>query len=127
MWLYEKLINMYNDNENQDKIINETIMISVETQTDFETNFTFDTNTFNYSNKSFFKHLEFANQTYWEHFNDSMSYFFQSCKSSFFFLFHALWPDIYITSGSETIHNLSQTIKNKYKRRIQEILTTEQV
>lgn len=124
MWLYEKLINMYDNKDN----IEQTIMVSVETQTDFENNFLFDTNSFKYNNKSFFKHLEFANQTYWQHFGDSMSYFFQSCKSSFFFFFHAFWPDIFITSGSKTIHNLSKTIKNKYKTRIEEILEmSEQV
>lgn len=127
MWLYEKLINMYDNKDNQDNI-EQTIMVSIETQTDFENNFLFDMNSFNYNNKSFFKHLEFANQSYWEHFGDSMSYCFQSCKSSFFFFFHALWPDIFITSGSETIHRLSEIIKYKYKKRIQEILEmTEQV
>ena len=44
----------------------------------------------------YFKHLAFANQTYWQHFMDSIKYSFISLKASFYFFCHAVWPDIFI-------------------------------
>jgi hypothetical protein len=126
MWLYEKLVNMYNI---EDDNINTVYMISIATQTEKqnENEYGIDMESFNYNDTHFFKHLEFANQTYWEHFCDSMGYCFKSWKSGFYFFCHAIWPDMYITSGSKTIHNLSGIIQDKYKRRIKEILEKEQV
>ena len=69
----------------------------------------------------FFKHLTFANQTYWEHFSDSIGYFKKSFSASLYFLCHAFWPDIFEKVGSKTIHELNDTIKTKYKIRIVEI------
>lgn len=69
----------------------------------------------------FFKHLTFANQTYWEHFYDSIGYFKKSFCASFYFLCHAFWPDIFEKVGSKTIYELNDTIKTKYKIRIVEI------
>lgn len=69
----------------------------------------------------FFKHLLFANQTYWEHFSDSIGYFRKSICASFYFLCHAFWPDIFEQSGSKKINEINHLIKIKYKRRISEI------
>jgi hypothetical protein len=70
----------------------------------------------------YFKHLVFANQTYLEHFKDAIRYSFISLKASFFFFCHAVWPDIFTKTGSDTIHELSEKIYEKYHNRIYEIL-----
>jgi len=62
----------------------------------------------------FFKHLSFVNQSYIAHFKDSIYYSTVSLKASFYFLCHALWPDIFVHSGSNAVITLSTTIKNKY-------------
>ena len=71
--------------------------------------------------KSFFNHLDFANQSYLEHFTDSIKYCGRSIKASFFFFIHAFWPDIFTQSGSNCIHNLSETIQYKYNKRVEEL------
>lgn len=73
------------------------------------------------NDKYFFKHLNFANQSYCQHFKDSFSYSYQSFKASLCFLIHAFWPDIFTQSGSQCVHNLSDTIKDKYNKRIEEL------
>ena len=50
-----------------------------------------------------FKHLQELNITYTEHFKNSMSYSIQSLKASFYFFIHAIYPDVYLTNGSNTI------------------------
>ena len=71
--------------------------------------------------KYFFKHLSFADQTYTEHFGDSMSYCWCSLRAAGYFFIHALWPDLFIRSGSEMIHRTSRTILEKYKHRLEEL------
>jgi len=73
------------------------------------------------TNGSYFEHLNFANQTYLEHFKDSIYYCIKSIESSFYFLCHAIWPDIFQQAGSDTIHHISNIIKKKYKKRMDEI------
>lgn len=68
-----------------------------------------------------FRHLVFANQTYWEHFNDSFGYFKTSLCASLCFLCHAFWPDIFEQSGSKKINDLNDKIRIKYAKRINEI------
>jgi hypothetical protein len=63
-------------------------------------------------------HLEFAGQTYSEHFVDAMKYSYKSFKAGLFFFIHALIPDSFTQSGSNCVHELSDTIKDKYKKRI---------
>lgn len=63
----------------------------------------------------YFNHLEQVGQTYYEHFVDSISFSFNSFKASFFFLFHAFYPDIFVKSGSNQINYLHNKIQNKYK------------
>lgn len=63
-----------------------------------------------------FKHLENANQTYFEHFKDSFTYFILSLKASYYFLAHAIYPDIYETSGSSQIYEIYSCILDKYKK-----------
>lgn len=75
----------------------------------------------NLNNKSFFNHLNFANQSYFEHFKDSISYCGQSIKASFFFFIHSIWPDFFTQSGSQCIHQLSETIQYKYNKRMEEL------
>lgn len=75
----------------------------------------------------YFKHLEFANQSYTEHFCDSITYFAKSLRASFYFLCHAVYPDIFEQSGSEEVHALSNVIRTKYKRRLEELEILQRV
>ena len=70
---------------------------------------------------SSFRHLVFANQTYWEHFCDSLGYFKSSICASFYFFCHAFCPDIFEQSGSKKINELNDKIQMKYTKRIGEI------
>jgi len=70
----------------------------------------------NFLNSHNFNHLNSVNQTYTEHFSDSMNYSWNSLKSSFYFFVHAIYPDIYKTSGSKTILDLSSVIQNKLNK-----------
>ena len=66
--------------------------------------------------KSVFKHLNKINQTYFKHFYDSIGYCGKSIKASFYFLCHAICPDIFEFSGSDTINELSDVLKMKLKK-----------
>lgn len=68
-----------------------------------------------------FKHLIFANQTYWEHFYDSFGYFKSCICASFYFFCHSFFPDIFEQSGSKKINELNDKIQMKYTKRIGEI------
>ena len=61
------------------------------------------------------QHLEYANQTYMEHFKDSTSYAWKSLKASFYFTMHAFFPDCYEKNGSNEINELHIIIRNKYR------------
>jgi hypothetical protein len=63
---------------------------------------------------SYFNHLNQVEQTYYQHFQESIGYSFKSLKASFCFLCHAFWPDIFVTSGSSYIVQLNDTIQAKY-------------
>lgn len=60
-----------------------------------------------------FKHLEEKQQTYFEHFKDSMSYAGRSLKSFGYFFIHAFLPDTFTSSGSESIKSLNFDIIKK--------------
>lgn len=60
-------------------------------------------------------HLEYANQTYMEHFKDSMGYAFKSFKGCYYFFIHAFCPDYYVKDGSSEINELHIIIRNKYR------------
>jgi len=66
-------------------------------------------------------HLEYANQSYFEHFKDSIVYSAKSLKASVFFLIHAFIPNTFQHSGSQTIEELNLILKNK----IEEIQKTK--
>jgi hypothetical protein len=63
-----------------------------------------------------FKHLIDARQSYCEHFFESCSYSVSSLIASFAFLIHAVYPDWFQTTGSNTIFNLAKTIETKYSK-----------
>ncbi len=65
---------------------------------------------------TYFKHLKKVNQNYFEHFADSIKYFYYSMKASYFFLIHSLYPDFYETAGSQQIYELYMIILDKYKK-----------
>ena len=60
-----------------------------------------------------FEHLEYAKQSYLQHLQDSFFYSWMSLKSSFYFFFHGLYPDIFKTNGSQTIVELHDIIQEK--------------
>lgn len=61
-----------------------------------------------------FKHLTFAKQSYFEHFQDSSHYAWLALKASVCFLGHAIWPDAFQQTGSQIISELNNEIKTKY-------------
>lgn len=65
-------------------------------------------------NTSYFTHLNKVEQTYYDHFRDSIGYSWRAFKSSLCFFVHAIWPDVFVTSGSDTIMKLHETIRDKY-------------
>ncbi len=73
----------------------------------------YDTN----KHQNMFKHLVYANQSYFEHFHDSITYSWMSCKAAFAFFGHALWPDAFETTGSSIIFELQHKIIRKYEER----------
>ena len=116
---------LHNDNDNE-KIHNDKIeqnynkdnnvqdnVVTIQKEADLE---------FVYEDNVYFKHLAFVNQTYFEHFKDAIKYSFISLKASFLFFCHAFWPDIFIKTGSDTVHELSKNISEKYQKRIREII-----
>jgi len=74
-------------------------------------------------NVGIFRHLTFANQTYWQHFCDSFGYCKTSLCASFYFFCHAFFPDIFEQSGSKSISDLHDKISLKYTKRMLEIRT----
>lgn len=93
--------------------------IAIQTESCFD----IDITGLEFETKHFFKHLSFANQTYFQHFCDSIKYSSMSFKASFCFFVHSIWPDIYIKSGSQIVHELSGIIREKYTKRINELLS----
>lgn len=83
-----------------------------------------ESNFINNINQDFKTHLDFAGQTYFEHFKDAIKYSYKSLKASFYFFIHALIPDVFTQSGSNCIHNLNDTIKEKYNQRIAQLNNT---
>ena len=67
----------------------------------------------------FFRHLEEIRQNYIEHMKDALRYSFMAGKASICFMIHAIYPDILVCDGSETIRSLYQIIEEK-KRKINE-------
>ena len=66
-------------------------------------------------------HLVFANQTYFEHMKDAMSYSWRSAKSSFCFMMHALCPSVFQHAGSDIIVELHDEIIEKYEKNIERV------
>lgn len=64
--------------------------------------------------KRLFRHLEFADQGYFEHLKDSLYYSASSLKSALFFAIHGFYPDLFQHSGSDNTVKLADTIVEKY-------------
>jgi hypothetical protein len=62
-----------------------------------------------------FRHLQVANQTYLQHFGDSIKYCGKALMCAVYFLCHAVYPDVCETAGSRGIAALKEDIDNKYK------------
>ena len=65
-----------------------------------------------------FKHLQQVKQNYFRHFYDALKYSMLSLKASYYFFIHAIYPDVYITSGSETIDFIKKHIDFKKQLKI---------
>jgi hypothetical protein len=63
-----------------------------------------------------FIHLVKVNQTYIAHFIDSIQYSMKAQKASCYFFLHALYPDVCIKDGSQTISHLHYEISSKYSK-----------
>ena len=57
-------------------------------------------------------HLEDVRMGYFTHLKNALYYSFESCTSGIIFLIHGLYPDIFVTTGSTKITNLSKRIAN---------------
>lgn len=60
-----------------------------------------------------FKHLQQLKQNYFNHFYDALKYSILSLRASYYFFIHALYPDVYVTNGSETIDFIKKLIDYK--------------
>jgi hypothetical protein len=61
-----------------------------------------------------FKHLREVKQGYFEHFINAMSYCLISLTASFYFLVHAIWPDIFEFNGSRQIRYLNDALNMRH-------------
>lgn len=64
--------------------------------------------------KSFFIHLNFMNQSYFEHWKQSIRYCYMATKSSWCFFIHAFYPDWFQHTGSDIIIEMTDEILEKY-------------
>lgn len=62
------------------------------------------------------RHLQIINQTYCEHFKDSITYGLRSWKASIYFFIHAFFPDFFQFNGSETIFQLYNDLSSKMEK-----------
>lgn len=62
-----------------------------------------------------FKHLTEANQSYFDHFVDSIGYSFKAFKAVWYFTIHAFLPDFYTYNGSASIKELNDILQEKLK------------
>lgn len=70
--------------------------------------------------KSRFIHLRFMGQSYWKHFQQTMTHSGRCVKCSFYFFMHALWPDWYQHTASDIIVQLNDEILAGYEQRFDE-------
>lgn len=80
-------------------------------QEDEKTSGTINTN----SKKSFFLHLQFRRQSYFSHFRQAIKYSMLTCKASFCFFIHAIYPDVFQHTGSDIIVGINDEILQAYK------------
>jgi len=59
-----------------------------------------------------FKHPTQVCMTYYEHFKHSMKFSYMFMVSSFKAFIHAIFPDVFITSTTNTINEISKLIEN---------------
>ena len=59
------------------------------------------------------QHLQDTEQTYYQHWKNSMSYFCKSCKASLYFFIHAFIPCVFTSSGSDTVKELLANIESR--------------
>ena len=60
------------------------------------------------------QHLEDAQQTYFEHMGDALSYAGKSASASAYFFIHALFPCLLTDAGSSQIGKLNQVLSAKH-------------
>ena len=71
-----------------------------------------------------FKHLNTIKMNYNQHFKNSIYYSFTSLKASYYFLIHSIYPDIYTTSGTNTVRKLNNLIEqHAHTTRMKQLFT----
>lgn len=60
-----------------------------------------------------FSHLQEINVSYYDHLFMALGYAKEAIHAAFIFTIHGIFPDIFVTSGSEIIHKLNNKIKNR--------------
>ena len=63
-----------------------------------------------------FKHLEYAKQSYIEHFKDSIKYVKFSLQAVFYFTVHSIYPDLFEHQGSDVIKKLNDILQEKINK-----------
>lgn len=65
-----------------------------------------------------FRHLIEINMTYWNHFFFSGSLSLKLMKGSMLALFHAIYPDLFITSTTDLVEDLTNELNSKKLKEI---------
>jgi hypothetical protein len=63
-----------------------------------------------------FQHLLDYHQTYFSHLQDAWSFSARSLKASIAFFIHGLYPDIFVSTGSNEIKDLAKITQDKRKK-----------
>jgi hypothetical protein len=58
-------------------------------------------------------HLSDLKMTYWEHLFGALHYAFLAFSAGYIFIFHGLFPDYCVYTGSILINNLNTKLKEK--------------
>lgn len=62
-------------------------------------------------------HLKTINQTYGQHMLNALKYSALCQKASFFFLIHAIIPDVFVDNGSKTIRQIQDILAQQQNKK----------
>jgi hypothetical protein len=58
-----------------------------------------------------FNHLLHVDKGYFEHMYHAMHFCALSARAAFYFFFHGLYPDVFVSSGSQQIQELADLLE----------------